>query len=94
VLGRNEFTLITSDFNGAERSAPRRLRMRRFRLLGFYVVGVVALIGFAVSGVSLRRTAAGAERSQAWADAKNFSKERPVWACHSGSFVRRTSHRS
>ena len=32
--------------------------MRRFRLLGFYLVGVVAVIGSAVWGVSLRRTAA------------------------------------
>jgi hypothetical protein len=34
--------------------------MQRFRLLGFYVVGVVSLIGLAVWGVSLRRTAADA----------------------------------
>jgi plastocyanin len=32
--------------------------MQRFRLLGFYLVGVVAVIGSAVWGVSLRRTAA------------------------------------
>jgi plastocyanin len=34
--------------------------MQRFRLLGFYLVGVVAVVGLAVWGVSLRRTAAGA----------------------------------
>ena len=32
--------------------------MQRFRLLGFYLVGVVAVVGSAVWGVSLRRTAA------------------------------------
>ena len=32
--------------------------MQRFRLLGFYIVGIVAVIGLAVWGVSLRRTAA------------------------------------
>jgi plastocyanin len=34
--------------------------MQRFRLLGFYLVGVVAVVGLAVWGVSLRRTGAGA----------------------------------
>jgi plastocyanin len=34
--------------------------MQRFRLLGFYLVGMVAVIGLAVWGVSLRRTTAGA----------------------------------
>ena len=34
--------------------------MQRFRLLGFYLVGVVAVVGLAVWGISLRRTAAGA----------------------------------
>jgi plastocyanin len=34
--------------------------MQRFRLLGFYLVGVVAVVGMAVWGVSLRRTAIGA----------------------------------
>jgi amicyanin len=34
--------------------------MQRFRLLGFYVVGVLAVVGLAVWGVSLRRTAADA----------------------------------
>ena len=34
--------------------------MQRFRLLGFYLVGVVVVVGLAVWGVSLRRTAAGA----------------------------------
>jgi plastocyanin len=32
--------------------------LQRFRLLGFYLVGVVAVVGLAVWGVSLRRTAA------------------------------------
>ena len=39
--------------------------MHRFRLLGFYVVGVVAVVGLAVWGVSLRRTAADAGAPQA-----------------------------
>jgi plastocyanin len=39
--------------------------MQRFRLLGFYLVGVVAVIGLTVWGVSLRRTAAGAPPSGA-----------------------------
>jgi plastocyanin len=34
--------------------------MQRFRLLGFYLVGVVAVIGLAIWGVSLRRTTANA----------------------------------
>jgi plastocyanin len=34
--------------------------MQRFRLLGFYLVGLVAVFGLAIWGVSLRRTAAGA----------------------------------
>jgi plastocyanin len=34
--------------------------MRRFRLLRFYVAGLVAVIGFAVLGVSLRRAVTGA----------------------------------
>jgi plastocyanin len=34
--------------------------MQRFRLLGFYLIGVVAVVGLAVWGVSLRRTAASA----------------------------------
>jgi plastocyanin len=37
--------------------------MQRFRLLGFYVVGLVIVVGLAVWGVSLRRTAAGAPPS-------------------------------
>ena len=41
--------------------------MQRFRLLGFYLVGVVAVVGLAVWGVSLRRTAAGAPPSGAGA---------------------------
>jgi amicyanin len=39
--------------------------MRRFRLLGFYLVGLVALIGLAVWAVSMRRLAAGAGTPQA-----------------------------
>jgi hypothetical protein len=60
VLARSEFTQIILDFNVAERSALGRLTMQRFRLLGFYLVGVVAVIGLAVWGISLRRTAADA----------------------------------
>jgi amicyanin len=41
--------------------------MHRFRLLGFYLVGVVAVVGLAVWGVSLRRTAAGTPPSGAGA---------------------------
>ena len=41
--------------------------MQRFRLLGFYFIGVVAMVGLAVWGVSLRRTAAGALPSSAGA---------------------------
>jgi plastocyanin len=39
--------------------------MQRFRLLGYYVVGIVAVVGLAVWGVSLRRTAADAGPPQA-----------------------------
>ena len=39
--------------------------MRRFRLLAFYVAGLVAVIGLAVAGVSMRRAAADAETPQA-----------------------------
>jgi plastocyanin len=39
--------------------------MQRFRLLGFYVVGVVAVVGLAVWGVSLRRNATDAGPPQA-----------------------------
>lgn len=39
--------------------------MQRFRLLGWYVGGVVAVIGLAVWGVSLRRAAHGASPSAA-----------------------------
>src|SRR5580704_11653187 len=52
---------ITSDFDVAERSTHGRLSMQRFRLLGFYLVGVVAVIGLAVWGISLRRTGADAQ---------------------------------
>jgi plastocyanin len=48
------------DFDVAERSVHGRLLMQRFRLLGYYVVGVVAVVGLAVWGVSLRRTGGGA----------------------------------
>ena len=41
--------------------------MQRFRLLGFYLVGVVAVVGLTVWGVSLRKTAAGAPPSSAGA---------------------------
>ena len=41
--------------------------MQRFRLLGFYLAGVAAVVGLAVWGVSLRRTAAGAPPSGAGA---------------------------
>jgi amicyanin len=39
--------------------------MQRFRLLGLYVAGLVALIGLTVWGVSLRRAVADAGTSQA-----------------------------
>jgi amicyanin len=39
--------------------------MQRFRLLGFYVVGLVALIGLTVWGVSMRRAAPGVGAPQA-----------------------------
>jgi plastocyanin len=39
--------------------------MQRFRLTGYYVVGIVAVVGLAVWGVSLRRTAADAGTPQA-----------------------------
>jgi len=39
--------------------------MQRFRLLAFYLVGVVAVVGLAVWGVSLRRTVAGTPPSSA-----------------------------
>src|SRR6266446_4892081 len=67
ALARGEFTLITSDSNVAERSAHGRLSMQRFRLLGLYLVGVVAVIGLAVWCVSVRRTAGGAPASGAGA---------------------------
>jgi amicyanin len=51
---------IISGFNSAVRAARRRLSMQRFRLLGHYVVGIVALIGLTVWGVSLRRAATDA----------------------------------
>jgi hypothetical protein len=31
--------------------------MHRFRLLGFYVAGIVGMVGLTIGGVSLRRTA-------------------------------------
>jgi hypothetical protein len=31
--------------------------MHRFRLLGFYVVGIVAMVGLTIGGVSMRRSA-------------------------------------
>ena len=39
--------------------------MQRFRLLRFYVVGLVALIGLAVWGTAMRRAASDAETPQA-----------------------------
>jgi plastocyanin len=39
--------------------------MRRFRLLAFYVAGVVAVVGLAIWGVSMRKGAAGAGAPQA-----------------------------
>jgi amicyanin len=51
---------IISGFNLAVRAARRRLNMQRFRLVGFYVAGLVALIGLTVWGVSLRRAATDA----------------------------------
>ena len=39
--------------------------MQRFRLLGFYVAGLVALIGLTVCGVSMRRAATDAGMRQA-----------------------------
>jgi uncharacterized membrane protein len=41
--------------------------MQRFRLLGFYFIGVVAVVCLAVWGVSLRRTTADAPPSSAGA---------------------------
>jgi hypothetical protein len=38
--------------------------MQRFRLLQFYVIGVVALVALAVWGVALWRTAADAAKRQ------------------------------
>ena len=38
--------------------------MRRFRFLGFYVAGLVALIGLTVGAVSMKRLAADAGTSQ------------------------------
>jgi len=42
--------------------------MRRFRLLGFYVAGVVAIVGLAIGAVSMRRTMAEAETPRARED--------------------------
>jgi hypothetical protein len=39
--------------------------MQRFRLLGFYVTGLVVMIGLIVGGVSLRRTAIDAAAPRA-----------------------------
>jgi amicyanin len=47
--------------------------MRRFRLLGFYVAGLAALIGLAVWAVSIRRLAADAGAPQA----REISPEAP-----------------
>jgi hypothetical protein len=37
--------------------------MQRFRLLGFYLIGVVGIVGLAVWGVSLRKATAGEQKS-------------------------------
>ena len=42
--------------------------MQRFRLLGFYVVGIVAVVGLAIWGVSMRRSAAETEAPPASAN--------------------------
>jgi hypothetical protein len=39
--------------------------MQRFRLLRFYVIGVVAAVALAIGGVATRRTAADGIRQQA-----------------------------
>jgi hypothetical protein len=45
--------------------------MHRFLLLRFYVVGVVAVIGLAVWGVSMSRTAAGVEAPRSSTEASS-----------------------
>jgi uncharacterized membrane protein len=60
--------------------------MHRFRLLGFYLVGVVAVIGLTVWSVSLRRTAAGAPPSGA--DASQGSPTTGAAAANLASAVR------
>jgi hypothetical protein len=45
--------------------------VQRFRVLGFYVAGVVVIVGLTIGGVSIRRSAAEAETPQA-------SDEQPV----------------
>jgi len=42
--------------------------MQRFRILGFYVAVVVAMVGLAIGAVSLRRSTAEAETPQAGDD--------------------------
>jgi hypothetical protein len=39
--------------------------MRRFRLLGVYVAGIVAMVGLTIGGVSMRRTADDHEAREA-----------------------------
>jgi hypothetical protein len=36
---------------------PGSLMMHRFRLLAFYVAGIVVVVGLTIAGVSMRRTA-------------------------------------
>jgi amicyanin len=56
---------IISGFEVAARSARRRLSVQRFRLLAFYAIGLVGLIGLTLSGVAMRRAATGAGTPQA-----------------------------
>jgi plastocyanin len=58
---------ITLDSNGAGISAHWSLNMQRFRLLTYYLVGIVAVVGLAVWGVSMRRVSADARTLQATA---------------------------
>jgi amicyanin len=57
--------LIISGFNISLGLVHRRLSMQRFRLLGFYAAGLVAMIGLTVWGVSMRRATTDAGMLQA-----------------------------
>jgi plastocyanin len=48
--------------------------MQRFRLLGFYVAGVVAVVGLAVWGVSMRRAAPQASPTAATTGTASVAK--------------------